>query len=65
MTCSNQCIHYKATKPMGASRYAKGQKYCSYCAVYMEIKDRNCPCCHYQLKMHPRSKKYKPEPKRI
>ncbi len=65
MTCNNQCHHFKAKKSKGGSRYANGQKYCSHCGVFMDVRDRNCPCCHYQLKMGPSKKKNKIEYVRI
>ena len=65
MTCNNQCTYYKATKTKGGSRYANGQKYCSYCGVFMQLIIRNCPCCNRQLKSGSSKRKNKPEPVRI
>ena len=65
MGCQNQCKKYKAPKPRGGSRYANGQKYCTHCGVFMETKNRNCPCCNYQLKVSPSSGKHKLQVKRI
>ena len=65
MVCQNQCKKYRASKPKGGSRYANGQKYCTYCGVFMEIQNRNCPCCNYQLKVSPSNGKHKINVKRI
>ena len=65
MPCQNQCSKHKASKPGQGSRYAAGQKYCSYCCLFVNWDGSRCPCCHYQLKTKSRNSKYKIDAKRI
>ena len=57
--CKGICTRYKATKPVGAGRYASGQKRCQICEVFMKTDEMWCPCCGYRLRSKPRNKKYK------
>ncbi|MDH3203356.1 MAG: hypothetical protein OEL81_01600 [Nitrosopumilus sp.] len=51
MKCTNICQTFKIKKPsLGSTRYGSGQKYCSYCEIFMNINNNRCPCCKYMLK---------------
>ncbi|MDH5697393.1 MAG: hypothetical protein OEY54_02575 [Nitrosopumilus sp.] len=56
--CCGVCIRYKAKKPTDRdlSRYEAGQKYCSYCVVFMKVDELRCPCCKKQLKTRSKNK---------
>jgi len=45
--------------PQGKSRYAKGQKRCNSCDVYIEWDGLFCPCCGSRLRVAPRHRKWK------
>ena len=57
--CKGVCNRYRAPKPVGAGRYASGQKRCQICEVFMKTDEMWCPCCGYRLRSKPRNKKYK------
>lgn len=40
-------------------RYEGDYKYCTICAVHIEIKGKpRCPCCHVVMRSKPRKNKY-------
>ena len=57
--CKDICIRYKATKTQGGSRYAKGQKRCKVCEIFIRWDGMWCPCCGYRLRTIPRNKTLK------
>ncbi len=59
MVCKGICIRHKAAKPVGAGRYASGQKRCQICEIFMSWEANFCPCCGYRLRGKPRNLKYK------
>ena len=59
MACKGICIRYKAKHKGAGFRYAKGQKRCNYCGVFMMWDGRKCPCCGYTLRTKPRFRVYK------
>ncbi len=59
MTCKGTCIRFKAQKPVGTGRYARGQKRCQICGIYLKWEGVWCPCCGYRLRTKPRNLKYK------
>jgi hypothetical protein len=59
MTCKGRCLIYKAQKPIGAGRYAIGQKRCQVCEIFLKWDGLWCPCCGYRLRTKPRNLKYK------
>ena len=59
MTCKGRCVAYKAQKPIGAGRYALGQKRCQVCEIFLKWEGLWCPCCGYRLRTKPRNLKYK------
>ncbi|MCA9828486.1 MAG: hypothetical protein KC444_08915, partial [Nitrosopumilus sp.] len=48
----------KAKKPAqrDKSRYEDGQKFCSYCEVFMKADGLRCPCCNKQMKIRSNNK---------
>jgi len=56
MNCREICSKFKVkrsnTKIFG--RYNSGQKRCSYCAIFIDWKGPNCPCCGHFLRTKPR-----------
>jgi hypothetical protein len=59
MTCKGICVRHKAIKPVGAGRYASGQKRCQICEIFISWDGLWCPCCGYRLRTKPRNLKYK------
>lgn len=59
MTCKGNCSRYKASKPVGAGRYASGQSRCQICEIFIKVEGLWCPCCGYRLRKKPRNLKYK------
>lgn len=59
MTCKGICTRHKAQKPVGAGRYASGQKRCQICEIFIKWDGLWCPCCGYRLRTKPRNLKYK------
>jgi hypothetical protein len=59
MTCKGICLRHKAQKPIGAGRYALGQKRCQICEIFIKWDGLWCPCCGYRLRTKPRNLKYK------
>ena len=59
MSCNGVCHRYKASKPLGTSRYLAGQKRCNFCDIYIIWDGLFCPCCNLRLRLAPRSGKYK------
>lgn len=59
MTCKNECVKYKAAKPLGMGRYEAGQRRCQICEIYMWWDGNFCPCCGYRVRGKPRARKYK------
>lgn len=59
MTCKGICTRHKAQKPVGAGRYASGQKRCQICEIFIKWEGLWCPCCGYRLRTKPRNLKYK------
>ena len=59
MTCKGICVRHKALKPLGAGRYAIGQKRCQICETFLKWDGLFCPCCGYRLRTRPRNLKYK------
>ena len=59
MTCKGICTRYKAQKPVGAGRYASGQRRCQICEIFIKWEGLWCPCCGYRLRTKPRNKIYK------
>lgn len=59
MVCKGICIRHKALKPVGDGRYAKGQKRCQVCEIFLNWDGLWCPCCGYRLRTKPRNIKYK------
>lgn len=61
MTCKGICIRYRAPRPMPhqGGRYGTGQKRCQICGLFIQWSDLWCPCCHYKLRIKPRSPKSK------
>ncbi len=59
LTCKGICHRYRALKPSHGSRYAKGQKRCNSCDIYIEWDGFFCPCCGMRLRVAPRHQKYK------
>ena len=44
MVCKGICIRHKALKPVGDGRYAKGQKRCQVCEIFLNWDGLWCPC---------------------
>jgi hypothetical protein len=59
MSCKGICVRYRAQKPVGAGRYASGQKRCQICEIFIKWDGLWCPCCGYRLRARPRNLKYK------
>ena len=59
MVCKGRCTSYKAQKPIGAGRYALGQKRCQICEIFLKWDGLWCPCCGYRLRTKPRNLKFK------
>lgn len=60
MVCTDICLRYKVIRPFGhGGHYGAGHKRCQICSIFMKYDGVTCPCCHYQLRTNPRSKKYK------
>ncbi len=59
MVCKGICVRHKAAKPVGAGRYASGQKRCQICELFINWDANFCPCCGYRLRGKPRNLKYK------
>jgi hypothetical protein len=59
MTCKGICSRHKAQKPVGAGRYATGQRRCQICEIFIKWDGLWCPCCGYRLRSKPRNLKYK------
>jgi len=56
MTCKGICSRLKASKPVGVSSYAMGQKRCQICECFFVINDFFCPCCGMRLRSGPKVK---------
>ena len=55
MVCKDTCIKYRARKPQPTlGRYDAGQKRCQVCAIFIEWKGVQCPCCGHILRTKPR-----------
>ena len=56
--CCGVCIRYKVKKHavIEVSRYDDGQKYCSYCEIFMRAERLRCPCCNKQMKTRSKNK---------
>ena len=59
MSCKGICIHHKAPKPVGSSRYANGQRLCRRCNLFIKWDGLWYPCCECKLRTRPRHPKYK------
>jgi hypothetical protein len=56
VACKGICVNHRALRPHGAdiSRYAKGQKRCQICCVFVIWGGLHCPCCGTRLRLKPR-----------
>jgi len=57
MHCREVCSKYSVKPPLlkEIGRYEDGQKRCSSCAIYINWKGPNCPCCGHILRTKPRN----------
>ena len=57
MHCREVCSKYSVKRPLlkEIGRYEDGQKRCSSCAIYINWKEPNCPCCGHILRTKPRN----------
>ena len=57
MHCREICSKYSMKRPLlkEIGRYEGGQKRCSSCAIYINWKGPNCPCCGHFLRTKPRN----------
>jgi len=56
-TCRGVCVLHKGPTVPNGLRYGFGQKRCTYCGLFLSVKDTRCPCCKAVLRTKPRSKK--------
>ncbi|MGI9565771.1 MAG: hypothetical protein ACR2LL_02000 [Nitrosopumilus sp.] len=49
-------IQGKKPAARDVSRYEDGQKYCSYCEIFMKVEELRCPCCNKQMKTRSNNK---------
>lgn len=56
VVCKGICVNHRALRPHGTdiSRYAKGQKRCQICCVFVIWSGLHCPCCGTRLRLKPR-----------
>jgi len=59
ISCNGICHRYKALKSTSTGRYITGQKRCNSCNIFLWWDGLRCPCCNYQLRLRPRSSKFK------
>ncbi len=59
MSCKDLCMQYKASRPIGKSRYGSGQKRCQICEVFIQWEGFFCPCCGCRLRSTPRNRQWK------
>ena len=56
-TCRGICIMHKAKPVPNRIRYEVGHKRCTFCGIFLSIKDTRCICCKAVLRTKARSKK--------
>ncbi|HUT06508.1 MAG TPA: hypothetical protein VMW74_07470 [Nitrosopumilaceae archaeon] len=56
-TCRNICLIHKAEAVPNKIRYQIGQKRCTFCGIFLSIKDSRCICCKAVLRTNARGKK--------
>lgn len=60
MVCKGVCTKYKSNRITSEGlRYAKGQKRCTDCEIFIAWTGVYCPCCGRKLKVKPRTSKAK------
>lgn len=52
-SCNGYCNRQKAEPVKG---FARGQKYCSICTIYITTNEIFCPCCHRKYRTTKRSR---------
>ena len=52
--CRGLCAYYAADSMENGMRYERGQKRCTYCAVFLSTDGIRCPCCSTILRTRPR-----------
>jgi len=57
--CNGICTKYRALGSSGKERYAKGQKRCNSCGIFIYWDGLRCPCCNDRLRLSPRNGKNK------
>jgi len=57
--CNGICSKYHALESSGKERYAKGQKRCNTCNIFITWDGLWCPCCNNRLRLSPRNGKNK------
>jgi hypothetical protein len=57
--CNGICNKYHAIGSSGKGRYAKGQKRCNSCGIFINWDGLRCPCCNDRLRLSPRNSKSK------
>lgn len=48
---------HKAESAPNKIRYEIGQKRCTFCGIFLSVRDSRCMCCKAVLRTKPRSKK--------
>jgi len=50
VNCIGDCKSFEVDKTK--NHYKEGHKHCMICKVWMEVDDRNCPCCSSELRVN-------------
>jgi len=57
--CKGLCEQYRGYKSNILGRYARGQKRCQMCDIFLNYEGIYCPCCGYKLRSKPRNSLFK------